>query len=56
MSWSPDGARIAYAVSEAGDKPSVYVVGVDDSVPARRIAAGRDPSWSADGASIAFAR
>jgi TolB protein len=56
--FAPDGASIVY--SHADDEGSdLYVIGVDDASPARRISVGRgtdnvQPSFSPDGRRIAF--
>ena len=64
-SWSPDGIRIAYHAGETGFVPSprnrtarIYLIEADGSSRARLTdndAAETTPSWSPDGARIAFA-
>jgi TolB protein len=56
VAWSPDGTRLAYDVSAADDRPSIFVAAADGSTPPKRLLAGRNPTWSPDGASIAYAR
>ncbi len=57
-SWSPDGARMAFARFN-GSITQIYVMGADGS-SSHRISDGTTsdytPSWSPDGATIAFAR
>lgn len=63
--WSPDGGQIVYASDQGGDQSSsspkdnfeIYVMKADGSSPLRLTNdSGEDsyPSWSPDGASIAF--
>lgn len=57
--WSPDGTRIAYTV-QVGGRSQLWVMNANGSDP-RRLAAsaqGNDyePTWSADGRTIAFRR
>jgi TolB protein len=57
--WSPDGRAIAFT-SKRGGRSEVFVAGADGSHPRRLIDAGTDrtlnPSWSGDGAFIAYYR
>lgn len=56
-SYSPDGAHIAFAFSEAGELPQVWIMDADGA-NARQITqcGGTDPSWSPDGTRIVYAR
>jgi dipeptidyl aminopeptidase/acylaminoacyl peptidase len=51
--WGPDGRRIAYVASTDEEPEAVHVVDVV-SGQSTRVAAGRSPVWSADGASLAL--
>jgi len=55
--WSPDGGRIAFVASIAGDPWRVFVIDKDGGVP-QAIGSSKesqtDPSWSKDGRTIAF--
>jgi len=58
--WSPDGARIAFFGAPAGERPRIWVVPSSGGAP-RRVSSGEaskygdwDPTWSPDGASLAF--
>jgi Tol biopolymer transport system component/predicted Ser/Thr protein kinase len=58
--WSPDGKQIAFLGGTPGKPPRVYVVSADGG-PVRQVTNGEsgkngdlDPSWSPDGASLAF--
>jgi TolB protein len=50
--WSPDGTRVAFGVDE-----TVWVLAVEgpNAGTARSVGPGRQPTWSADGRTIAFA-
>src|SRR5262249_6042825 len=50
--WSPDGRRIAFASSRAGD--GVYVMNGDGSSHRRLVEDAAFPVWSPDGRKIAF--
>ena len=56
--WSPDGRRIVYATERRDRPPGLYVVNSDGSGTQRlrrsRTRGYTDPSWSPDGAAIAF--
>jgi dipeptidyl aminopeptidase/acylaminoacyl peptidase len=59
-SWSPDGTRLAYAVGSFGDT-TIRVVNADGSNDTVLVASetaewNAEPSWSPDGATIAFLR
>jgi Tol biopolymer transport system component len=49
---SPDGTTVAYW-RQSGFSVAVYLVGVDGKSP-RKLAAGVDPTWSADGSRLAL--
>ncbi len=49
--WSPDGARLAYALPEA-DGWQVYVVPADGSAPPQALAQGWAPLWGPTGALV----
>ncbi len=55
--WSPDGSRIAF-LSTRGDKPQIYVIGVDGgearALTALKQGVAGGPVWSPDGSKIAF--
>jgi Tol biopolymer transport system component len=56
--WSPDGQRLAYTSTRAGEPEQIYVVNVDGTGQ-RRLTNGRqredtNPLWSPDGEKIAF--
>jgi Tol biopolymer transport system component/DNA-binding winged helix-turn-helix (wHTH) protein len=58
--WSPDGKRIAFSGAREGGGGRIYAVSVDGS-GLKQVTNGEggkggdvDPSWSADGASLAF--
>ncbi|HQZ97218.1 MAG TPA: protein kinase [Pyrinomonadaceae bacterium] len=55
LSFSPDGARLAFALSEVGTT-SIYVQSVHDEAPVRLTTGGSDysPVWSPDGSRIGF--
>jgi len=57
--WSPDGKRIAFMSSQAGQPERIFVVDADGGAP-QQITSGKDgaydPSWSPDGNSLAFGR
>jgi len=56
--WSPDGTRLLYGVTAAGQLPRAYVVpsagGRPEELPLPG-AAMADPNWSADGKKICYA-
>jgi Tol biopolymer transport system component len=55
--WSPDGQKIAFTSSRAGNANDVYVMSADGSGQTRLTtdpAADGDPAWSPDGQKIAF--
>ncbi len=56
--WSPDGAKIAFASSRSGNS-DIWVMNADGSNPvnltANTSASDLDPAWSPDGSKIAFA-
>ncbi|MEP6469472.1 MAG: hypothetical protein ABJC24_06835 [Chloroflexota bacterium] len=53
--WSPDGSRIAYVCCSRGE-PAVWVMNADGSNPIQLTdAPSGEPTWSADGAEIAYA-
>lgn len=55
--WSPDGKRIAFVSSRAGQGTSdIYVMNADGTNVVRRTTAGLsyEPAWSPDGKKIAF--
>ena len=58
LTWSPDGARLAY-VSNRGDHAFIGVLDIDaDAITYLDPSVGRDgsPVWSPDGRSVAFLR
>jgi Tol biopolymer transport system component len=52
LTWSPDGARLAFS-ARSGGPSSVFVV-QSDGTQLRSLATGRSPSWSPDGTRIAY--
>jgi Tol biopolymer transport system component/DNA-binding winged helix-turn-helix (wHTH) protein len=57
--WSPDGNRLALMGRESGKAWQIYLVKADGSALERVIQESRnagDPTWSADGRSLAFGR
>lgn len=58
--WSPDGTRIAFTISNAGDRPRIAVIGADGThlrmlaSPPASSNAYWVPDWSPDGAWILF--
>ena len=62
LSLSPDGARVAFAVTAiegAAYRSEIFVAATDGSAPPERLtdgAADSAPRWSPDGAAIAFLR
>lgn len=58
-SWSPDGSELALMAREPGKAWTLYRISADGGEPERLLTEDRnagDPSWSADGKSIAFGR
>ena len=51
---SPDGRVIAYETRDAAGNPSVAVVATDGDAPPRIAAAGRDPTFTPDGAFVVY--
>ncbi len=47
--FSPDGARMAYAEQDAGGVWQIYIAPVDGSTEPTRHAAGRNPAWGPTG-------
>jgi TolB protein len=54
-SWSPDGRRIAFMLSESRGSFGIYVMPARGG-EARRLTSGTNPAWSPDGRLIAFNR
>ncbi|RRA50187.1 winged helix-turn-helix domain-containing protein [Acidipila sp. EB88] len=57
--WSPDGTRLAFMGREQGQAWQIYLVQADGSALKRVLHEARnagDPTWSADGRSLAFGR
>jgi Tol biopolymer transport system component len=53
---SPDGSQVAFAARKPGERPDLYVVGIQGGTP-RRVAGNSDfPVWSPNGASLSFAQ
>jgi Tol biopolymer transport system component len=54
--WSPDGTRLAFDIEDYGDteRTGIYVVDADGSDLRLAIPGGSTPSWSQDGARIAY--
>ncbi len=55
--WSPDGRRIAFAAGARGKPWRIFIVSVDGGAPQPinpKDESETDPSWSADGNSLAF--
>jgi Tol biopolymer transport system component/DNA-binding winged helix-turn-helix (wHTH) protein len=57
--WSPDGSRLAVMAREPGKAWQIYLIPSSGGSPQHLLDENRnaaDPSWSADGAAIAFGR
>jgi Tol biopolymer transport system component len=57
--WSPDGKQLAIMAREPGKSWQIYKISADVGKPERLLQENRnagDPSWSADGQSLAFGR
>ncbi|MBZ5593960.1 MAG: protein kinase [Acidobacteriia bacterium] len=55
--WSPDGQRIAFSARTPGTRWKIYAVAAQGGSPEQLIAGDTeelDPTWSADGSSLAF--
>ena len=58
-SWSPDGSQLAIMAREPGSAWQIYLVRAEGGSPKRLLQESRnagDPTWSADGRSLAFGR
>jgi len=56
--WSPDGKKIAFSATSSGSGWSAYVIskegGSPERIPSDTKAWATDPTWSSDGAKLAF--
>lgn len=44
--WSPDGARLAYAALDDEGEWTIYIVSADGNGPPKEVGKGRGPTWS----------
>jgi WD40 repeat protein len=55
VAWSPDGARLAFGYYDDRFVARIAIINANGT-GRHDVAVGRDPSWSRDGAQLAFAR